>query len=762
MSTYAPAPRPQEPTAAGSGPAKGSAPAAGDDPAAGGARAGGRPQLLRAALRRSAIQLAPAALTAGLICACTFVATGGLQLETRTSVELLLTLLAGLLAAIAIVVAPRGTRYAGAWPTALLFALTALTAVSVAWSVSPDLSWQEAGQMLSYSALFGAMALLARAFPGRWQGVLAGVVIASVVICGYALLTKVFPAQLAAEETVARMRAPFGYWNATGLCAAIGIVGCLWLGTRRTGHALLSALAYPAAGLLMVALMLAYSRGSLAVALVGAAVWLCLVPLRLRGALMLIVCAAFAAIPVAFDFASSALSSEDVPLPARVSAGHQLGALLLAIVLSLLALGMAIGFALARRPPSTQTRRRAAAVLLSCLALLLVAGVAALAHSQRGLTGTISHELSTLTNPNVSVPNTPGRLTAVASVRARYWKQAIQVFEAHPLLGAGGGGYDVARKQYETGTLEVAQAHGYMAQTLADLGIVGTLLTIALLLTWCAAAGAATHPFGRRWAKWRWRSTGLAYTPERIGLLTMLSIVVTFGVHSFVDWTWYVPGTACIALICAGWLAGRGPIEAPTATARGPWRHLLPWRVSPTRVAAASAAIVLALLAAWSEWQPQRSAEASEEALRLSGGAALAAARTGVDRDPLSLTAMEELATVQESLGQTGQARATRLQAVRKQPANPTGWRELGEHDLLTDPRAALAELRAAYYLYPSARNRENYVIALNEVSRLPRANGRTAAQRDLHVFAQSGKRLRRDCAHRVAATIVRVCNSRR
>lgn len=741
MSTYAPAPRPQQPMAAG------------------GATATGRPEGLTGMLRRSAIRLVPAGLTAGLICASTFVATGGLQLESRTNVELLLTLLAGVLAAVAIVLAPRGTRYAGAWPTALLFAFTALTAVSVAWSVSPDLSWQEAGQLLSYSALFGAAVLLARALPGRWEGVLAGIVIAAVLICGYALLTKVFPAQLAPEETVARMRAPFGYWNATGLCAAIGIVGCLWLGTRRVGHALLSALAYPAMGLLMVALMLAYSRGSLAVALVGAAIWLCLVPLRLRGVLMLIVCGAFAAIPVAFDFASSALSSEGVPLPARVSAGHQLGLLLLAIMISLLALGMAIGFTLARRPPSIQTRRWVAAVLLSCLAVLLIAGVAALAHSQRGLTGTISHEISRLTNPNVSVPNTPGRLTAVASVRARYWKQALQVFEAHPLLGAGGGGYDVARKQYETGTLEVAQAHGYIAQTLADLGVVGTLLTIALLLTWCAAAGAATHPFNRRWAKWRWRSIGLSYGPERIGLLTMLCIVVTFGVHSFVDWTWYVPGTACIALICAGWLAGRGPIEQPTTAARGPWRHLLPWRVSPRRMAFAGAAVALALLAAWSEWQPQRSAEASEEALRLSGGAALAAARTGVSRDPLSLTAMEELATVQESLGQAGQARATRLRAVRRQPANPTGWRELGEHELLAArPRAALADLRAAYYLYPSTRNRENYVIALNALATLKRTTGTGGG---LHIFAQSGKRLRRDCAHRAAATIVRVCNSR-
>ena len=45
----------------------------------------------------------------------------------------------------------------------------------------------------------------------------------------------------------------------------------------------------------------------------------------------------------------------------------------------------------------------------------------------------------------------------------------------------------------------------------------------------------------------------------------MLCLVVVFGVHSLVDWTWYVPGNACVALLCAGWLAGRGPLEATAA-----------------------------------------------------------------------------------------------------------------------------------------------------------------------------------------------------
>ena len=36
---------------------------------------------------------------------------------------------------------------------------------------------------------------------------------------------------------------------------------------------------------------------------------------------------------------------------------------------------------------------------------------------------------------------TAGRLTAVGSVRARYWREALKVFEANPGIGVGAGGY---------------------------------------------------------------------------------------------------------------------------------------------------------------------------------------------------------------------------------------------------------------------------------------------------------------------------------
>ena len=228
----------------------------------------------------------------------------------------------------------------------------------------------------------------------------------------------------------------------------MGIVGCLWLGARRDGQPALNALAYPATGLCVVTMMLAYSRGALLALAIGLALWFAMVPLRLRGASVLILGAGGALVVVAWAFHNTALS-DNVPLAERVSAGHQLGVLVLALLLALLAAGLAIGFVTGRRAPSARLRRRAGAVLLGALALVPVLVVLALAASHRGLTGTITHDYNTLTNLNPSISNGPGRLTAVGSVRALYWDEALNVWR--PTRRSASGPAATRRRGWSSG-----------------------------------------------------------------------------------------------------------------------------------------------------------------------------------------------------------------------------------------------------------------------------------------------------------------------
>jgi tetratricopeptide (TPR) repeat protein len=188
-------------------------------------------------------------------------------------------------------------------------------------------------------------------------------------------------------------------------------------------------------------------------------------------------------------------------------------------------------------------------------------------------------------------------------------------------------------------------------------------------------------------------------------MLAMFTLVFVFGVHSLIDWTWYVPGDACVALLCAGWLAGRGPLAAGAGV---PARSRLAPRSSlrPMPMLVAGVVLLGTALAAWTQWQPLRSEEASQRALLLLAGnpsAAIAEARSAVDEDPLSARALIYLARIQQATGLDGVARSSLQRAVRLQPANPETWLALGEFDLRFEPREALDELGAAIYLNPES-----------------------------------------------------------
>jgi tetratricopeptide (TPR) repeat protein len=661
-------------------------------------------------------------LLAAVMCWITFSARGGLDLEAMTHLEVRLTIGAAIVVIVAALLTPAGRALHGVWAVGLLVAFALLSAISVVWSVQPDNSWQDGARLLAYCGVFAAAVALVRLAPSRWPAVLGGVALATVTVCGYALLTKIYPATFDASETFARLQEPIGYWNAIGLAAGMGAIACMWLGARRSGHALLSVLAYPALTLLLVTSMLAYSRGALAALALGLILWFVLVPLRLRGAVLLIISSVGAVIVVAWDFSRHALTADNVPLAERVAAGHELGVLVVVVLILVGAAGLLIAFSTARRAPRPDARQRAGALLISLLVACVLAAVGVVAASHRGLAGNVSDGFNSLTDIHKTVAtNSPSRLTALASVRAAYWNQALEIFRDHPVFGVGARGYETAQLHYREGTLEAKNAHGYIVQTLADLGLVGLLVTLALLAAWLAAAARATRPLDLRLGRRGFSRESQPYGAERIGMLSMLCLVVVFGVHSFVDWTWYVPGTACVALFCAGWLAGRGPpsascSEAPTLVipggvhaARKPpaWRAPTRADLRSTRAVLIACVLVATGLAVWAQSQPQRSVDAANQALDLLAShhlpAARAAAERAVSRDPLSVTALFTLAAVQQSSGKRQLTRATLQQAVRLQPSNPQTWLSLGRFDLASDPTAALTELRAAIYLNPES-----------------------------------------------------------
>ncbi len=251
---------------------------------------------------------------------------------------------------------------------------------------------------------------------------------------------------------------------------------------------------------------------------------------------------------------------------------------------------------------------------------------------------------------------------------------------------------------------------------------------------WPTSACSAWPPVSRRSSAWliatartlhlRRRSPP-TWTPERAGLLSLALVAVVFGVHSAIDWTWFVPAVAVTGLFCAGWVAGRGAIAltAPDTAAGtpAPARLQMPrGRALRGRAALAAGAVVLAGLAAVAVAQPWRADDEGDQALALLSEGDFAGARTAADRahdiNPLSIEPYFEQAEIERAAGRPRRATRPLEDAVRLEPASPEAWRRLGDHYVTTldQPERAIPVLRAALFLDPtSALNRAAYLVAL-------------------------------------------------
>ncbi len=212
-----------------------------------------------------------------------------------------------------------------------------------------------------------------------------GVAVAATVLAAYALVVKVFPASLDTTNQLARLRAPFDYWNATGLAAAIGLPGAVWAGARLGGGRVLRTLSVPAISVLVTVVILSGSRGALLGAVVGMTFWMALVPLRLRAATVLAVGVAGGAAATWWALEQSAITTDYSPLTVRTAAGHHFGVVLLIMVAVMTLAGFAVAVAFERFNVGARNRRRIGVALVVALALVPVGLVAGLATSSRGL-----------------------------------------------------------------------------------------------------------------------------------------------------------------------------------------------------------------------------------------------------------------------------------------------------------------------------------------------------------------------------------------
>jgi tetratricopeptide (TPR) repeat protein len=346
------------------------------------------------------------------------------------------------------------------------------------------------------------------------------------------------------------------------------------------------------------------------------------------------------------------------------------------------------------------------------------------------------------------------------------------VFDDRPVAGTGAGTFRISRLRYRESDQVFGHAHGFVPQTLADLGLLGLGLSAALLVAWllAAARGTALLPRLRRRAGPR-----RDWTPDRIALVALGLVVVAFGLQSTIDWIWFVPGPSVMALAAAGFVAGRGAFapaswagelpeqEAPERSSRVPAFGREMWLPPRRRLVVALAVLVVAALAAWATWRPEASDRASDRALALveqhDYTGALEEASDAEDLNPLTPRPLFAAASAHTAAGRERSALRVLERAVLRYPGDPATWLQLATFQLnhLDRPAQALESLRALLYLDPrskagrqlflEARAREREQRRATRLNRLladeagrQRTQARLAAQAGQGIVSQTGQ----------------------
>jgi len=446
---------------------------------------------------------------------------------------------------------------AAARPTALeasflggLAALAVWFALSSFWGESAQ-TIGETARALVYLMLCGlAVALVRRTTPAALLGgLLAGITALSL----YALATRLFPDRIGTFDSIAtyRLATPIGYWNALGLLCAVGLLVAVAL-VSASESVPRAALAAAPAPVLASAVYFTFSRGSWLALAIGFAAGLALTPHRLRMTIAALALAAPAAVAVVRASHRSALTHQQATVAQAAHDGHRFALVVLALAVVAGVLGAVAMLLLGRLATTARTERTYAALL----ALALIAGVVAVSAHRGGPASAVRRGWDSFSAPPAKTQiDLRKRLFSFSgNRRVDLWRAALHDFEAHPILGSGGGSYETYWLSHRTTATKVRDAHSLYLETLAELGVVGLIALIAALIApLVAAVRARRHPL--------------------VGAAT--AAYVAFLVHAGVDWDWEITSVTLAGLLVGVSLLALARKGEERPLAPGPRRAVL-------------------------------------------------------------------------------------------------------------------------------------------------------------------------------------------
>jgi O-antigen ligase len=551
---------------------------------------------------------------------------------------------------------------------AAIWAFSAYTMLSAAWSQSADAAWEGAARAIFYAALFTiAVAAPAGRGPRLWVG--AGLVL-GVVATGL-----VAEMRLLAGDTGAflagRLNDPIGYRNGTAALFSFAAWPLVGFAARRGGPAGFRSFALAAAVLCVGLAFLTQSRGMLIGLACGGVVFLAIGPDRVRR------CWLALAVVVAIAAGADALlapyhgSGSGTGAASAADIRHAGIALALLCAATFFAGLFAFVFDNGLRSPELSRGLRGAATL----GLVLIVSAAAVAALVKAGNPVSYAEGKWDEFAEVETSTATGtRLGTVGGPRYDIWRVALDQFGEKPVLGAGEGSFRFAYYRERRTDRNLADTHSLPLRLLAETGLLGT----ALFALWLVSLGVAIA--GRA------RFSGPAERATVAGLAAAGTVVLA---QSAVDWLWLIPalfGLAVLALALAA--SGAEDVAHPVA-----------WRWPPR--ALAGIALGAALFSVGALFLSEVYVRRAREQALTSPTAALDSARQAAELDPVSVTPFYLQASALESEGRRAAARGKLLDALDLEEGNFVTLGLLGDLEV----RAGKVAVARRYYRRALALN---------------------------------------------------------
>jgi len=548
---------------------------------------------------------------------------------------------------------------------------------SMLWTIEADRTWNYFNRALVYLAFLVlglALGTMRRAprFAAGWLAVVTAAAI------GWALATKIFPGLSAETERVARLNSPIGYWNVLALLTVFALPLALWIAAPRSRPPWLRAAGVVYLYAALVALVLTFSRGGVAVGIVAVALWFAIAQPRLESAAAL----ALALVPTlavsGWAFSRPGLTKDGQPRSLQVHDGRWFA---LALVLGGIG-AYAAAFFVARyenRRPLTEPWRvrlgRAAVI-----AVVAAAGVGVGVLLAAGITP--SRVLHKFNEPApVSAGQGANNLTNLSSSsRWNWWQEAWKAWRAHPVLGTGAGTFDLTHRKLRVDGTVATEPHNLPLQFLSETGIFGFILFLGIAL---AGAGALVETLRRLEGE------------DRLAAAALVVGLFAYVVHGVVDFDWdFIAVTAPAVAVLGVLLAAGRPAHVRVGARRGVF------------AVAAGAFAAAALYSLASPWLAARRVDDAYAALsRGDPGSAVSDARGAHDLNPVSVDALLAWGLAEAGRGDVAAAGRIYTKAISSQPDNWRPWYFRAKLlEKIAGPKAALFDAQQAAARDPLGR----------------------------------------------------------